>query len=121
MMEGEPKTCWQVEATDSFSTPGILELNAVEYYANETTDDVDNGIVDAFVVKPVDPNPDVGDECEVFGFTFIKPKKEYEYFIYNSLNDKWYLDNNLPVTYKTYRTDEGYNAIKLIWSTPMSG
>ena len=119
--EGEPKTCWQVEATDAFSAPGILEINAVEYYANEITDDVENGIVDAFVVKPIDPNPEVDNEYEIFGFTFIKPKKEYEYYIYNSLNDKWYLDNDLPLSYKTYRTSEGYNAIKLKWDTSMSG
>jgi hypothetical protein len=33
-------TCWRVEATDAVSMPGILEVNAVEYYSNETTDDV---------------------------------------------------------------------------------
>jgi hypothetical protein len=26
--------CWRVEATDQISTPGILEVIAVEYYAN---------------------------------------------------------------------------------------
>jgi hypothetical protein len=83
-MEGEEKTCWRVEATDSFSLPGILELNAVEYYANETTDDIENGIVDAFVIKPIDPNPEVSDAYEVFGDTFIKPKKEYQYYINNT-------------------------------------
>jgi hypothetical protein len=56
--EGEDKICWRVEAIDSFSTPGILEINAVEYYANKTNDDIDNGIIDAFVVKPIDPNPE---------------------------------------------------------------
>lgn len=121
MMEGEPKTCWQVEATDTFSTPGILELNAVEYYANETTDDVENGIVDAFIIKPIDPNPDVKDEYEIFGFTFIKPKKEYEYFVHNSLKDKWYTDNGIPVVYNTYKNEDGYNAIKIKWDTSISG
>ena len=37
-------TCWRVEATDAISMPGILEITAVEYYANETTDDIENGI-----------------------------------------------------------------------------
>jgi hypothetical protein len=82
-VEGEEKTCWRVEATDSFSLPGILELNAVEYYANETTDDVENGIVDAFVIKPIDPNPETNTTYEIFGETFIKPKKVYEYYINN--------------------------------------
>ena len=38
-------TCWRVEATDWISTPGILEVTAVEYYANETEDEIDAGIV----------------------------------------------------------------------------
>jgi hypothetical protein len=84
MSEEEDKTCWRVEAINSVSTPGIIEINAVEYYANETNDDVENGLVDEFVIKPLDPNIDVNDEFEVFGFTFIKPKKEYIYYIHNT-------------------------------------
>ena len=42
-------TCWRVEATDEYSMPGILEITAVEYYANETEDDVDNGIVGGLI------------------------------------------------------------------------
>jgi hypothetical protein len=61
-VEGEDQTCWRVETIDSFSTPGILEINAVEYYTNETTDDIENGIVDAFIIKPMDPNPEVNTE-----------------------------------------------------------
>jgi hypothetical protein len=30
--------CWRVEATDWISTPGVLEVNAVEYYANKDED-----------------------------------------------------------------------------------
>jgi hypothetical protein len=59
MDDGDDKTCWRVEAINTVSTPGIIEINAVEYYANETKDDIDNGIVDAFVVKPLDPNTGV--------------------------------------------------------------
>ena len=34
LAEGEDHTCWRVEAIDTFSMPGIIEINAVEYYAN---------------------------------------------------------------------------------------
>ena len=34
----DSEVCWRVEATDSISTPGILEVTAVEYYANEQED-----------------------------------------------------------------------------------
>ena len=120
-VEGEDKTCWRVEATDSFSTPGILEINAVEYYANETTDDVDNGIVDAFIVKPVDPNPEVNEIYEVFGETFIKPKKEYIYYINNNQHGQWYIDAKVPVKYKIFKNDKGYNSVSIKWDQSYSG
>ena len=120
-VEGEEKTCWRVEATDSFSLPGILELNAVEYYANETTDDIENGIVDAFVVKPIDPNPEVSDAYEVFGDTFIKPKKEYQYYINNTQQGNWYIDTNVPVNYTVSINEKGYNTISIKWIQSYSG
>ena len=120
-VEGEEKTCWRVEATDSFSLPGILELNAVEYYANETTDDIENGIVDAFVVKPIDPNPEVNDAYEVFGDTFIKPKKEYQYYINNIQQGNWYIDTNVPVNYTVSINEKGYNTISIKWIQSYSG
>ena len=33
------KTCWRVAAIDWISTPGILEVTAVEYYSNEMEDE----------------------------------------------------------------------------------
>ena len=121
MAEGEDNTCWRVEAVNSISTPGIIEVNAVEYYANEINDDVENGIVDAFVVKPVDPNPDDNNTFEVVGETFIKPKKTYEYYIFNLKEGNWYVDTKVPVKFNTYKTEDGYNAISLKWEQPYSG
>ena len=120
-VEGEDKTCWRVEAIDSFSTPGILEINAVEYYANETTDDIENGIVDAFVIKPMDPNPEVNEIYEVIGETFIKPKKEYNYYINNSQQGQWYIDTNIPVKYTISKNEKGQNSISLKWDQSYSG
>lgn len=34
-------TCWRVTALDNISVPGIVEVDAVEYYANEHEDDVE--------------------------------------------------------------------------------
>ena len=120
-VEGEENTCWRVEAIDSFSTPGILEINAIEYYSNETTDDIENGIVDAFVVKPTDPNSEVSGTYEVYGETFIKPKKEYIYYIYNNQQKNWYIDTNVPVNYKVFINEDGYNAISIKWNQSYSG
>jgi hypothetical protein len=43
--------CWRVEAVDSISMPGILEINAIEYYSNDWADDVENGIVDGLIAE----------------------------------------------------------------------
>jgi hypothetical protein len=50
------KICWRVEAIDWISTPGILEVVAVEYYSNEHEDDLDNGIVGGLIVEEENPN-----------------------------------------------------------------
>lgn len=47
---------WRVEATDSISTSGILEINAIEYYVNKDEDDIPNQVVGGLVVEPIDPN-----------------------------------------------------------------
>jgi predicted secreted protein len=55
-------TCWRVEATDSISTPGIFEITAVEYYANEHEDDVALGVVGGLIEKEIDPNAQLPNE-----------------------------------------------------------
>lgn len=119
--EGEDNTCWRIEVVNTISTPGIIEINAVEYYANETTDDVEKGIVDAFVVKPLDPNPEINDVFEIVGETFIKPQTVQNYYIFNSQNGQWYVDAKVPVKFNMYKNNEGYNAINLKWEQSYSG
>ena len=120
-VEGEEKTCWRVETTDSFSTPGILTVDAVEYYANETNDDIDNGIVDAFIIKPMDPNPETDKAHEIIGDIFIKPKKAYTYYIKNTSEGKWYHDTGIPLKCNIFKNAEGYNSITIKWDQSYSG
>ena len=56
--------------------PGILEVNAVEYYANETEDDIQEGIVGGLLEPIEDPN--AGASMSIVGDTFIKVKKTYQ-------------------------------------------
>jgi hypothetical protein len=35
LKEGDAPVCWKVEATDTISTPGILEITAVEHYIDK--------------------------------------------------------------------------------------
>jgi hypothetical protein len=50
--------------------PGILEITAVEYYANEHEDDVENGLVGELILDLVKPNVD----SDIKGPDHIKPK-----------------------------------------------
>lgn len=110
--EGDQKICWRVTATDSISTPGILEFTAREYYANEFEDDIENGVVGALVVDPIDPNPP-GDP--ILGETFIKPKKEYTYTC--GSGGEWTWDKKTPIEIINKTASE----ITLKWLPPMSG
>ena len=122
LVEGEDNICWRVEATDSFSTPGILEITAVEYYANEHEDDIENGKVGALITKPIDPNVGTDSEFIIIGDTFIKPKKEYIYYIEDGVFGQWYVSNNkLPIIKEEFEDEKGRIAIKIKWNSTYSG
>ena len=114
--------CWRVEAVDAISTPNIIELTAVEYYANEIEDDIDNGLVGALKIEPVDPSP-VSDRAIVFitGETFIKPKKEYVYSIGGKLKGEWKVSKDRPVSIDPFTDEKGFPAVKIKWNSTYSG
>lgn len=118
--KGGPIVCWRVEAVDWISTPGILEVTAVEYYINETEDDLEKGIVGGLKVDPVDPNPDIMNAI-IEGPTFIKPKQVYEYhFMGLNSGDAWNIDTNkYPVSFNVNPNDPLH--IKLIWNKSYHG
>ena len=118
----DDKICWRVEATDSISTPGILEIQATEYFSNNTEDDVENGLVGVLITPEVDPNPST-DKIVIFisGETFIKPSKEYEYTIGIPSQQKWEVDKRYPVKLEPFTNGKGYSCVKLKWTSPYSG
>ena len=95
-LQGDP-TCWRVEATDWISTPGVLEVTAVEYYANDIEDDVEAGIVGGLIEEVKDPNPVVQEEYEISGETFIKVKTPVEYQFTGTVAQNWRVDSKCPV------------------------
>ena len=111
-------TCWRVEATDWISTPGILEVIAVEYYANETEDDIDNGIVGGLIEEIKDPNGEI-EKVDIIGDTFIKPKKTYDYTFSGTEAQVWSVDKEYPVKLE-YDAKDPRN-IKIIWTAGYSG
>lgn len=108
--------CWRVEAIDWISTPGILEVNAVEYYGNEQEDD--NDIVGNLIVKKKNPNS-VIENAAILGETFIKPKLVYHYVTANKENSNWSIKTKCPVQLIVDENDPKKCSIK--WTRSISG
>lgn len=125
--EGAPLICWRVEATDWISTPGILEITAVEYYANKDEDDFENRLAGALIAEPIDPNPDVEEGTpQIIGETFIKPRvvQEYRYEGYDAGDRIWKIDVKNNHTKNLISMNINPNNpchIKLVWNSTYSG
>ena len=92
LKEGDQSICWRVEATDTISMPGVLEIIAYEYYSNDQKDDVEEGIVDAYGEEIPQPQDE-----EIVGNVFIKPKT-FETYRYTGDNEaSWSYDTRLPI------------------------
>ena len=111
----ELKVCWRIEAIDWLSMPGILEINAVEYYANEFEDNLENGTVGTLKTDPINPNNSFIEDT-ITGETFIKPKKEYEYEYIGNLVGKWSVKENYPI-----KLIQDGKKVKLRWLNTYSG
>lgn len=126
LSDGIHNVCWRVEGVDAFSAPGIIQITAVEYYANKDEDDMQKGIVGAQVLEPIDPNLRARSTSAIgiVGDTFITPKVEVEYY-YNGANQddyKWFVkEKNLPVTIDRYIDAKGMPRIKITWTSLHSG
>lgn len=124
-------TCWRVEAVNNISMTGVIEVNAVEYYANEFTDDRDAGLADVFKIpdpilkrKIIDDNKDNNKILNIVGETFIKPKKEYDFNLnIKNVRGTWKIEgNDVPVRIISEGiNDKGFSTIKLKWDSTYSG
>ena len=114
--EADENICYRIEATDTISMPGIIEFTAVEYYANETNDDIDNSLVNGLVAKPLDPNKEAGTGNLIQGETFIKPKMEYTYYYRGDKQGQWSVDRKYPVELVPNR-----KSVTLKWTSGYSG
>ena len=116
--EGESNICWQVQAVDTISTPGIIEITAKEYYSNVMEDNLDQNIAGGLIVKHIEPEIDET-VIQIIGNVFIKPKIEYDYEFNGSIESNWVFDNKLPITIKVDDTNNKH--IKLKWLANYSG
>ena len=115
LADDELKVCWRIEAIDWLSMPGILEINAVEYYANEFEDNLEDGTVGTLKTEPINPNNNFVEET-IVGETFIKPKREYEYEYIGNLAGKWSVKENYPI-----KLIQDGKKVKLRWLNTYSG
>ena len=104
------KICWRIEATDTISMPGILEITAHEYYSNDQVDDVENGIVKDITLIEL---PNEGEN--IIGESVIRPQKSYSYRYDGSEINEWIYDKTLPLNVKI-----SGNVITLVWTASYS-
>ena len=114
-LKEDTSICWRVEATDTISMPGIIEINAVEYYINEFEDNQEEGIVGGLIEKVEDHNPTIG---EIQGETFIKPKREYTYTC-SASGFEWSYDSKLPIQMEVLEGETP--TVKIKWASSYSG
>lgn len=107
--------CWRVEAVDWISMPGILEINASEYYRNEEEDDVENGLVGTLITEPINPNSEAAENV-IVGETFIKPGLQYEYKYRGNVQSEWTVGKKIPV-----ELESNGKTVKLRWTDSYSG
>lgn len=108
--------CWRVEAVDWISTPGILEVTAVEYYANEHEDS--DSIVGNLIVEEKSPN-NILNEAAISGETFIKPKLKYTYKTPAKLEGTWKINSQCPV--QLIVSKENPKECTICWVRSISG
>lgn len=111
-LQEDRSICWRIEGLDSISMPGIIEINAIEYYINDFYDE--DGIVDELNVKPI---PEDAKTSQIEGQTFIKPKVSYAY-TYAGVEDEigeWsIIEKDIPVELTVVGEDKDIVSIKWI-------
>ena len=110
ILDTDSMICWRVEGFDSISTPGILEITAVEYYSNEFEDDIEQGITGGLIAKPIEA------ESKIKGEGFIKPRLEYTFTYEGEEESSWNFDAALPI-----KASIDGKTITLSWEKGYSG
>ena len=111
-LQEDTSICWRVEAIDTISNPGILEVAAVEYYNNKDEDA--DGLVGELIVEPITPEPTT---AEIEGEVFIKPKRTYNYKYIGDSEGSWSWDKKLPIV-TTIKED---GSIDVKWTVTYNG
>lgn len=104
--------CWRVETVDSISMPGVLEITAQEYYADDQNDNLEEGIAQNVEIIRLPESVDY----VIVGENVIYPKKSYTYTYDGDEDGQWVYDGTLPIVAKI----DG-KSITITWSAMYSG
>lgn len=109
---------WKVQAPDSISTPGILEIVAEEDYECHG---------DEYIIEPTDPNPPKQNifDVSIDGEVFIKPRQEIKYNVNRRIRGDWSVvstsQNKDIDDVVEWRVDEQDNGLIVKWLPMVSG
>ena len=125
LSDGLNNVCWRIEAVDSFSMPGVIQFTAVEYYANDAVDNVEEGIANMNKIVEEQVKERKTKELNyIDGETFVKPKTTNVYtFRGASRGGKgtWSVDDRYPVILKPYTNDKNQQVVEIKWDNMYSG
>lgn len=116
LVENDTPICWQVEAVDSITLPGVLEIHAQEYYANDDEDNIKDGIVGGLIKSILEPEQIIEENKEIVGDNFIKPKFVYTFEYVGDEMAKWLFDQTLPI-----EATIDNNKITIVWTASYTG
>lgn len=117
--EFDKKVYWEVTAVDWISTPGILEVNAIESYKTEGADDILIGHLKAELATKEAPDS-AGSQITIQGRTFIGPYERVEFEYKGIGGDPWVIEPaNAPVKLETNK--ENPNVAYVTWEDGHSG
>lgn len=122
---GLDSVCWRIEAVDAFSMPNVIQFTAVEYYANDAKDNVEDGIanMNKIVEEQIKENK-TKEMNYIDGETFIKPKAKSVYTFRGNARGAsgvWSVDKKFPVTLKSYTNDKNQQVVEVKWDNMYSG
>lgn len=113
--DGDENLCWRVQAKDSISMPGVLEIMAEEYYTNTYEDDMENSLAGGLKLQQILAEENQ-ERSYIDGPNTMKPKMVTEFIYRGKKVEEWSWDKTLPIKAKV----DG-RTIQIMWSETYSG
>lgn len=88
-------TAYQIEEVDRLSMPGVIQLQATEYYANRIDDDIEKNIRNAWNVQPI--IPEYPTDYAIEGPLTVKPQIDAE-FTTMMRGGEWFIVENYDLS-----------------------